>query len=322
MKKDTGKKVIVTGGAGFIGSHIVDALVERDFTVHVIDNLSAGKRENVNAAATLHVVDMCDAAALEKVFADVAASTERNGTKGDIAAVFHLAALPQVQYSIEHPDETHRVNVGGMINVLMSAAKHGVKKVVYSSSTAIYGDQEVSPIHEELLAHPKSPYALQKYEGELLVRLWSELYNLPGVSLRYFNAYGPRQSATGAYPSAIMKFLELKHAGKPITIVGTGKQTRDFVHVRDIVRANMLAMDNTKVGNGDVFNVGTGVAISVNELAALIGGPVEYIAPRVEIEHSLADFSKARRVLGWEPQVSFEAGINELKSLPFPSQSL
>lgn len=307
MKKDTGKKVIVTGGAGFIGSHIVDALVERDFAVHVVDNLSSGTRENVNPRATLHVVDMCDAAALEEVFVSV-------GT-GEIAAVFHLAALPQVQYSIDHPDETHRVNVGGMINVLMASAKHGVKKLVYSSSTAIYGDQEVSPIHEELIAHPKSPYALQKYEGELLVRLWSELYSLPAVSLRYFNAYGSRQSATGAYPSAIMKFLELKRAGKPLTIVGTGKQTRDFVHVRDIVRANMLAMDNTKVTDGDVFNIGSGVAISVNELAALIGGPVEYIAPRVEIEHSLADFSKARRILGWEPKVRFEEGITELKEM-------
>ncbi len=298
-------QAIVTGGAGFIGSHIVDALIEKGYDVHVIDNLSAGYREQVNPRATLHELDIRDAEAVKKVFA----------AAGKGCVVFHLAAIPQVQYSIDRPDETYDVNIMGMLNVLTAAAQVGAQKLVYSSSTAIYGDQETSPIHEGLSAHPKSPYALQKYEGELMCRLWSELYNLPTVCLRYFNVYGPRQRATGSYPSAITKFIELRSQGKPLTIVGTGNQTRDYVHVHDVVRANMCAAESSKVGAGEAINIGTGVAVSVNDVAALIGGPTEHIPPRVEIEHSLADNSKAQALLGWKPEVRFAEGLAELQKL-------
>lgn len=299
------KKAVVTGGAGFIGSHIVDALVAADFQVHVVDNLSGGYREQVNPAATFHEVDIRDAARVNELFGDLKES-------GDIDAVFHLAALPQVQYSIDRPDDTYSVNVIGMLNVLMAAARVGAKKVVYSSSTAVYGDQETSPIHEGLSPHPKSPYALQKYEGELMCRLWSELYGLPTVCLRYFNVYGPRQRATGAYPSAITKFIELKREGKPLTIVGTGTQTRDYVHVKDIVRANMNALASEKVGKGEVINIGTGAAVSVLDVAQIIGGPVVHIDPRVEIEHSLADNTRAAELIDWKPTIAFKDGLAEL----------
>lgn len=295
-------KLLVTGGAGFIGSNLVDALVRRGFEVRVIDNLSNGKRKNVNKKAKLRVLDITNLKLIKPVF------------KG-VDYVFHLAALPRVQYSIEHPAETNRTNVEGTLNVLMSSMEAKVKKVIYSASSSAYGDQTVMPLKENLTPAPKSPYGLQKYLGELYCRLWSEVYNLPTVSLRYFNVYGPRYNSEGAYVLVIGKFLEQRLNGKAMTITGDGKQTRDFTHVRDVVRANILAMKSEKVGRGEVINIGAGQNHSIKTIARLISGPVTYISARLEPKHTLADNSLAFKLLGWKPEVKLGDGISELKSL-------
>lgn len=305
ITKKNGKKMgkaVVTGGAGFIGSNLTDSLVERGYEVHVIDSLIAGHREHVNKKATLHVLDITDLAAIEPVF---------KGAK----YVFHLAALPRVQYSIEYPAETHATNVTGTQNVLIAAQKAGVKKVVYSASSSAYGDQKKLPLVESMEAMPKSPYGLHKYVGELYCRVWSEVYGLPTVSLRYFNVYGPRNSSEGAYALVIAKFLRQRAEGNPLTVTGDGKQTRDFTHVRDVVRANILAAESSKVGKGESINIGAGRNQSVNKIVELIGGKVKHIPARFEPKNTLADNIRARKLLGWKPQVSIEDGIAELKEI-------
>jgi len=292
-------KVVVTGGAGFIGSNLVKFLLGKDFDVHVIDNLSGGKKEMVHADAKLHILDIRKIEEISPVF---------EGAK----FVFHLAALPRVQYSIEHPEETHSVNVNGTLNVLIASQKAGVEKVIYSASSSAYGDQDVMPLTEEMHANPKSPYGLQKHVGELLCRVWSQVYGLPTVSLRYFNVYGPGQSEEGAYALVIAKFLKQKREGQPLTITGDGEQTRDYTSVHDVVRANFLAATHAVAKDGDVFNIGAGDNYSVNVVAKMIGGEVVHIPPRLEPKHTLADNSKAQKILGWTPEVKLEQGIAEL----------
>jgi len=292
--------MVVVGGAGFIGSHLTDALVLGGFNVHVIDDLSHGKKENVNKAASLHIADIRDLSAIAPIIKDS-------------RFVFHFAALPRVQYSIEHPVETNEVNIGGTLNVLIASKEGGVKRVIYSASSSAYGDQKTLPLVETMTPNPKSPYGLQKHVGELYARVWSEVHGLETVSLRYFNVYGPRLDPNGAYALAIGKFLKQRKEGKPLTIWGDGSQTRDFTHVRDVVRANLLAAENKKVGRGEVINIGAGRNFSVNELARLIGGKVVHTEPRVEPHDTLADNSLAKKLLGWEPKVTLEEGIAELK---------
>lgn len=296
------KKVVVTGGAGFIGSHLAKALFAEGYKVTVVDNLSGGKREKVPKDATFFELDINDTAALTKCMADA-------------SFVFHLAALPRVQYSLEHPLETNRANVDGTLSVLKAAKDAGVERVVYSASSSAYGDQKVMPLTEDMPANPKSPYGLQKYIGELYCRLFSEVYDLQTVSLRYFNVYGPGASAEGAYALVIAKFLQQRTLNQPMTITGDGTQTRDFTHVRDVVRANILAANSEHVGKGEVINIGAGHNASVARIAELIGGPVEHIPTRLEPHDTLADNSLAKELLGWEPQVSLEAGIAQLKKL-------
>jgi len=296
------KKVIVTGGAGFIGSHLTDALLEKGYEVHIIDNLSGNSKENVNPKAHFHELDIRNLEAIKPVIAGA-------------EYVFHLAALPRVQYSIENPGETTDVNVNGTLNVLIAAKEGGVKKVVYSASSSAYGDQPVMPLKEDMLANPKSPYGLQKYIGELYCKVWSTVYGLPTVSLRYFNVYGSRFNPHGAYALVIGKFLYQLKEGKPMTITGDGKQTRDFTHVRDVVRANILAAESSNVGMGEVMNIGAGKNQSINYIAELIGGPVEHIPARLEPHDTLADNSLAKKLIGWVPEVSIEQGIEELKKM-------
>ncbi len=300
MPKNTQQKAVVTGGAGFIGSHVTDALVERGFNVHVLDNLSGGKKENVNPKAVFHNADIRELDTIKPLIKDA-------------TYVFHLAALPRVQYSIEHPQETHEVNVTGTVNVLIAAKEGGVKRVIYSASSSAYGDQKTMPLVETMAPSPKSPYGLQKYIGETYAKLWNEVYGLETVSLRYFNVYGPRLDPNGAYALAIGKFLKQRSTGLPITIWGDGTQTRDFTHVRDVVRANLLAAESGEVGKGEVVNIGAGRNFSVNQLAVLIGGPVVHEPPRIEPHDTLADNSLAKKLLGWTPEISLEEGIAELK---------
>ncbi|OGG48788.1 hypothetical protein A3G63_02880 [Candidatus Kaiserbacteria bacterium RIFCSPLOWO2_12_FULL_52_8] len=296
------KKVVVTGGAGFIGSHLAAALLGEGYMVAVVDNLSGGKREKVPEGASFFEQDINDTKALTSIMAGA-------------EFVFHLAALPRVQYSMEHPIETNKANVDGTISVLKVAQDVGVVRVIYSASSSAYGDQEIMPLTEDMPAHPKSPYGLQKYIGELYCRLFSEVYGLPTVSLRYFNVYGPGASAEGAYALVIAKFLRQRTQGQSMTITGDGTQTRDFTHVRDVVRANLLAAESDRVGKGEVINIGAGHNVSVNRVAELIGGSTERVAARLEPHDTLADNQKAKELLGWEPSVRFEDGIAELKQL-------
>jgi nucleoside-diphosphate-sugar epimerase len=297
---DANKRYVVTGGAGFIGSHIVDALIAAGHKVDVIDNLVEGKRENVNPSAELHVADICDYDAIAPII---------EGADG----VFHLAALPRVQFSIDEPLVANSVNVDGTLSVLTAAMRGKAGKVVFASSAAIYGDEEVMPLSEDMPARPLSPYALHKYAGEHYCKLFSKLYGLPTACLRFFNVYGPRFDPNGPYALVVGRFLKLRKEGQTITITGDGEQTRDFVHVHDIARANILAMQNDQVKSGEVMNIGTGKEITVNRLAELIGGPTEYVAPRIEPRRALADNRRAKDLLGWEPIVVLEDGIAELK---------
>ncbi len=299
MKKE---KAVVTGGAGFIGSHVVDELVARGFDVHIIDNLSRGNKNNVNEKATLHIEDIRNFSDIFPIF---------DGAK----YVFHLAAEPRVEFSIQHPVESNDINVNGTLNVLIAARDAKVKRVVFSSSCAVYGDQEQMPLIESVSAVPKSPYGVHKYVGELYCKMFSDIYDLETVSLRYFNVYGPRHNSEGAYALVIAKFFALLSQGKNLTITGDGKTTRDYVNVKDIVGANMLAMESASVGKGEYFNIGTGIETSVLDIAKLVGGEVEFIASRVEPKRAVADSGLAQSVLGWKPAVDLMGGIEELKKL-------
>ena len=294
-------KAVVTGGAGFIGSHIVDALVAEGYDVHVIDNYAGGKMESrKNAKATYHEADIRDFKTIAPIIAGA-------------TYVFHEAALPRVQYSIENPEETFSVNVNGLVAVLRAAHEGGVKRVMNASSGSVYGDQQVLPLREDLPAQPKSPYGLQKYVGELTCRVWSEVYGLPTVSLRYFNVYGSRMDPEGPYALMIGKFLQKRSHGEPLSIWGDGSHTRDFTHVRDVVRANLLAAGSGKVGKGEVINIGAGSNVSVNDVAKMIGGPIVHEEERLEPAHALADNTRARELLGWEPTIKLQDGIAALK---------
>jgi nucleoside-diphosphate-sugar epimerase len=291
------KKIIVVGGAGYIGSNIVDELIAQGYDVHVIDNLVGGKREHVHEGATFHEVDIRDFPAIKKIIV---------GTD----TVFHLAALPRVQYSIENPIDTNEVNVGGTVNVLKAAQQGGVRRVVYSASSSAYGNQKTMPLVETMQANPLSPYGLQKYVGELYCKVFNEVHGMETVSLRYFNVYGgKRMDPEGPYALVVGKFLKQKAKGEPLTITGDGEQSRDFTHVHDVVRANLLAMDADTVGKGDAINIGAGNNCSINKLAELIGGEIEYVEARLEPKHTLADRSRAKELLGWEPKIMIEEGI-------------
>ncbi len=293
--------MVVTGGAGFIGSNLVEALVARGDDVHVIDNLEAGKREQVDPGATLHEVDIREYESIAPIIAGA-------------DTVFHLAALPRVQYSIEYPRESNEVNVTGTLNVLTAAKEGGVRRVVYSASSSAYGNQEHLPLTETTPIDPLSPYGLQKYIGEEYCRLFSCVYNLETVALRYFNVYGKNQDPEGAYALVIGRFLKQRAMGESLTITGDGEQTRDFVNVRDVVQANVLASESTKVGKGEPINIGSGEECTINRLAGLIGGDVLHIEPRLEPRRTCADISRARDLLGWAPAVRLEDGIVELVS--------
>jgi nucleoside-diphosphate-sugar epimerase len=296
-------KIIVTGGAGFIGSNLVDRLIREGHKVIVIDNLSGGKRQNLNPKAKFYKVDICN---LEKILPLF---------KG-IDYVFHLAALPRVPFSIEKPIETNKVNIDGTLNVLFASYKNKVKRVIYASSSSVYGEQKTLPLKETMTPNPLSPYALQKLIGEMYCKIFANLYGLETVSLRFFNVYGPRINPEGAYALAIGKFLKLKKEGKPLTIYGDGNQKRDFTHVFDVVEANILAMKSKKVGKGEALNICFGKNHSINYVAYLIGGKRVYLPSRKgEPKQTLGDNSLAKEILGWKPKINLEKGIKELLKL-------
>ena len=288
---------LVTGGAGFIGSHITESLLKRGDNVRIFDDFSTGKPENVPSGAETIKCTITDLDALKTAF------------KG-IYGVFHAAALPRVQLSIEEPWRTNEINVTGTLNVLLAARDAGVRRVVYSASSSVYGDQQTLLLREDMKPNPLSPYGLQKYVGEEYCKLASMFWNVETVSLRYFNVYGPRLAFEGSYVTVIAVFLKQLAAREPLTITGDGEQTRDFTFVDDVVRANLLAMESEAVGKGEVINIGAGNNRSVNDVAKLIGGPVEHIEARIEPHDTLADITRANAFLGWAPKVEFEEGLN------------
>ena len=289
-------KYVVVGGAGFIGSNIVDKLVEQNHEVVIVDNLSTGKSENVNPKAKLCVVDIMKPHNAECLV---------DCMKG-ADTVFLLAAKARVQPSIENPVEYEINNTIGTLNVLKCASDAGVRRVVYSASSSAYGNTEKLPSKESDPINPLSPYGAQKYYGEVMCKMFSEVYGLETVSLRYFNIYGERQNVGGAYAMVIGIFADQKRRGERMTINGDGEQRRDFTYVGDVVNANILASQSEKVGNGEVINIGNGDNRSINDIADMIGGERIHREPVIEPRETLADNSLAEELLGWKPTQNIE----------------
>ena len=294
-------KSVVTGGCGFIGSHLVDRLVALGHQVTIVDDLSTASGSHLNPAATLVKGSVTD---YDQILSATSGADH----------VFHTAAWARIPRSIADPVGTHNVNVNGTLNVLQAARVNGVRRVVYSSSSSVYGDQSSHVMREDMEPRPKSPYALHKLIGEQYGSMFARLFDMTVVSLRYFNVYGPRQGMEGAYVLVIPRFLRLRDEGKPLTIFGDGHQTRSYTHVTDVVRANLLAATaEVPPGENTVLNIGTAEETSVNDIAALIGGEVEHIFPnpRGEFEErrKSSDSSKAFAAIGWKPLVSLAQGI-------------
>ena len=298
-------KTLITGGCGFIGSHLADLLVDLDYEVVVIDNLSVGRKENIShllekSKFTFIKADIVDFDSIENVF------------KG-VDWVFHLAALADIVPSIENPKQYYQSNVNGTFNVLEACRKYHVKKIIYSASSSCYGIPDEYPTKEISEIRPQYPYALTKNLGEQLVMHWNLLYSLPVVSLRFFNVYGTRARTSGTYGAVFGVFLAQKLAKKPFTVVGDGCQTRDFTYVSDVVNAIVVAAESNL--SGEIINIGSNNTYSINQLVELLGGDVIYISKRPgEPDCTWADISKAKQLLDWHPKVSFEDGVEILLS--------
>ncbi len=291
--------MLVTGGLGFIGSNLVDALIASGMCVRVIDNLATGRREYLNPAAEWIDADIRDASSINHAF-------------DGVDTVFHVAALPRIPLSIAKPVETHMTNVVGTLNVLIAARDAKVRRVVYSGSSSVYGDQKTMPLNESMAPNPLNPYALQKYVGEQYARMFHRLFAMQTLTLRYFNVYGPRMASEGAYVTVIAAFMDARREHRPLEIHGDGEQTRDFTHVSDVVAANLLAAD-CEIADGRAINVGRGDNVSVKRIAAMIGGPVIHREGRAgDMRDTLADRSMAEQVLGWHPKISIKDGLAEL----------
>ena len=299
----TGRIAVVTGGAGFIGSHMVDLLIDRGFAVRVVDNLVGGRLQNLDQHAgqprlDLHVEDVRNVPADSSIFADA-------------EFVFHFAGIGDIVPSIERPTEYMSANVQGTVHALEAARAAGVRKFVYAASSSCYGVANELPTTERAPINPEYPYALSKYQGEQAVLHWGRVYHLPVVSLRIFNAYGPRAKTSGAYGAVFGVFLAQKLNSKPFTVVGDGTQRRDFVFVTDLARAFLAAAESAR--RRDVYNVGAGNPQPVNRLVELLAGDVVHLPKRPgEPDCTWADITKIRTDLGWEPKVSFEAGVAEM----------
>ena len=289
--------VVVTGGAGFIGSHLTKGLLEQGYHVRVLDNLSLGKREWVEPQAEFIEGDILDQALLKKVF---------QGTAG----VFHLAAMSKVAPSMDRPEFCTEQNILGTQNVLIAAKHAMVKKVVYAASSTYYGNQK-APQREDMPPQPLNPYGLSKFAGEQFCGLWSRIYDLPTISLRYFNVYGPHQPSSGAYALVLGIFLKQWKESKALTIHGDGSQRRDFIYVSDVVDATIAAFRSE--ARGTVLNVGSGTNISVKELADMISKD-QIFEPRRpgDAQETLADITRAKKALQWKPRVSFKEGLVQL----------
>lgn len=305
-------KILVTGGAGFIGSHLVERLLAEDYQVIVLDNLSYGNLKNIsNRSSENFSVITCDIRDAKKM---------RIALK-DVEAVFHEAALVSVKLSVQDPLLNNDVNVTGTLNLLKTCVDAGVKRLVFASSAAVYGTNPNPLKKEDMVTSPTNPYGISKLAAENYVKSFNELYGLETISLRYFNAYGPKQSfdLENAYGGVITLFMERLLRNRSPIIYGDGEQTRDFVYVQDIVQANMLALTSKNV-NGDFFNIGSGEVININHVAKALKKKLnkEHIdnvykaAQPGDVKHGYADITKARKTLNYSPKFSFDHGITDL----------
>jgi len=314
-------RCIVTGGAGFIGSNLVDKLIDEGHEVGIIDNLSTSDKSNINPKAKFYNLDIT----MNNMSNKTGNAVKQLGWPfdnwnvfKDVDVVFHLAALARVQPSIENPIKYHNTNVTGTLKMLKAAVNNNVKRFVFTSSSSVYGDvrEEDLPTTEEHPTNPMSPYALHKLIGEQYCKLFSELYGLETVCLRYFNVYGERQPIEGAYTLVMGAFAKQLLDGKPMTINGDGEQRRDFTYVGDVVDANIKAMNYPLELNGDIFNIGNGDNRSVNQIATMMGGKRVHIEPVIEPKETLADNSKVKKTLNWKPTQDLKEWIlNWVKSL-------
>jgi len=302
-------KYFITGGCGFIGSHIAEELVKKGETVVVYDNLSSGYEQNIG-----HIRDECTF-----VKGDIRDIGFLSDSMKGADYVFHEAALVSVFDSVDRPLDNHSINITGTLNVLSSARENQVKRVVMASSAAVYGNDPVLPKTEEMLPQPESPYALSKITGEYYMRVFSTLYNVETVSLRYFNVFGPRQDPSSMYSGVISKFTDVLKKRETPVIFGDGKQTRDFIYVKDVVQANLLAMHSEKAGKGEAFNIATNRICSLLELIDTISSILNLdIKPEFrevragDIRHSYASTDRARESLGYSPAHTLKEGLEAL----------
>ncbi|MFQ5429107.1 MAG: SDR family oxidoreductase [Phycisphaerae bacterium] len=296
---------LVTGGAGFIGSHLVHRLVERGERVRVVDNFVTGKRENLAPVA----------GKIELIEGDLADPAVCRQACADMRVVLHQAALPSVPKSIADPVKSHQSNIEGTFNLLMAARDAKVRRFVYAASSSAYGESEQLPKVESMPSSPLSPYAVQKLTGESYCSVFSRCYGLQTVSLRYFNVFGPRQDPQSQYAAAIPAFVTAILSDRPPTVYGDGEQTRDFTYIENVISANLLAADATET-HGEAVNIACGEHITINEIIqqinALLGKDIrpDYVDPRPgDIRHSWADIAKAGEVIGYRPLIGFEEGL-------------
>jgi len=301
--------VLVTGGAGFIGSNLTEALLKQGHLVRVLDNFSTGRKKNLtfdHAYSSLEIIE-----------ADIRDLTVCLEAVKGVEYVFHQAALPSVQRSVEDPLSCNSVNVGGTLNVLLAARDAGVKRLIYASSSSVYGDTPTLPKREDMPPNPVSPYALQKYVGEQYCKLFFRLYGLETISLRYFNIFGPRQDPNSIYSAVIPRFIDALIEGRPPIIFGDGEQSRDFTYIENVIHANLLALSAEQL-NGEAINIACGRRTSLKQLLNILkditdsrASPVYHEPRKGDVKHSLADIHKGKHVLNYEPKIEIETGLKK-----------
>lgn len=302
------RKIVVTGGAGFIGSNLTDFLINKGYKVYVFDNLATGKKEYINPKSEFIKIDISKADKVAEIVKKIKPY-----------AIHHVAALPRILRSVDDPVGTHEANVTGTLSMLNAAKTVDVARFIFSSSSSIYGLQKNPKMNEKMIPNPVSNYAIQKQMAEMYCSFYAEKFGLTIASLRYFNVYGRRQPDSGEYSLVIGKFIKAAVENKKLTVYGDGRQTRDYTYIDDVINANYKAMNaHLTKGKNAVLNIGFGTEVSVNDLVKIVGGSAEHIIPNPRGEYEerrkYADNSRARKIILWKPRVDIKKGINILKT--------